>query len=288
MRACGGNISPIYALYRSPEKRAVKILHELRKTDPFFSFEDEDGIRHSLWIISSPREVETITRELSDKAIFIADGHHRYETALEYKKEYSLKYPHRDGTEPEDYVMMFLANMAQEGITILPTHRIVKSIPEDWQERLSDHFDVIKVRLKEPSDILKRICGKAHTMGLYTGRRAYVLKYRGKDLSDVEPSLRYLDVSILHVLIFDRLLGIKEILYEMSPERVIETVNNGGYGAGFFLNPTKLEEVEVVALSGLRMPPKSTYFYPKLKTGIVMNLFRYSFNSNIITHLVAK
>lgn len=277
MKACNGNISPIYALYKSPEKRTSRILHELKREQPFFQFIDEDGIQHTLWIISSERDIETIKRELSDKAIFIADGHHRYETALQYKKELSQLNLHEDGTESYDYVLMFLANMADEGITILPTHRAVKEIPSDWYERLKGFFEISRLKLRNPSDIVKKIYGKEHTLGLYSGGQTYVLKYLGKDLSDLHPALRYLDVSILHNLVFDKLLGISEVVYEMAPEEVIKLVDIGLYKAGFFLNPTKVEEVEIVALSSLRMPPKSTYFYPKLKTGIAINLFEYSF-----------
>lgn len=281
IKTCGGNISPIFALYKSPEKKTSRILCDLKKRQPYFQFMDDDGIRHSLWIIDSERDIEIIRNELSDKAIFIADGHHRYETALEYKKEMSQKYPHVDGSEPYDYVMMFLANMADEGLTILPTHRVIKGLPQDWKERLKDYFEISRLRLRGPLDIVKRIYGKEHTIGLYTGRKAFMLKYLGRDLSDLHPALRYLDVTILHSLIFDKLLGIKDVLYEMNPEKVINMVNNGEYQAGFLLNPTKIEEVEIVALSSLRMPPKSTYFYPKLKTGIVMNLFEYSFGKKV-------
>jgi len=276
-RICRGNLSPIFAIYKSPEKRINKIFHELKKRAPFIHFTDEDSITHSLWIVSDIKEIEIIKRELADKAIFIADGHHRYETALEYKKEVSLIYPHQDGTDPSDYVMMFLANMADEGLTILPTHRVVKDLPSDWMERLKDYFEISDLRIKNVSDIIKKIHGKEHTIGLYVDKKAFSLRYLGKDLSELHPALRYLDVSILHNLILDKIFGVKDVHYEMNPERIIQMINSGAYRAGFFLNPTKAEEVEVVALSSLRMPPKSTYFYPKLKTGLVLNLFDYSF-----------
>lgn len=277
MRICQGNLSPIFALYKSNEKRTSRILHRLNKRPPYFSFTDDEGIVHSFWIISSLSEIETITKELSDKAIFIADGHHRYEVALEYKKEMALKFPHDDGTQPSDYVMMFLANIADEGLTILPTHRLVRELPKNWAERLKEHFEVAPFRIRNVQDIIKKIQGHEHTIGLYTNGNGYILKYLGKDLSTLHPALRYLDVNILHKLIFEQLLDIKEISYEMSPEKVFELVSKGDYEAGFFLNATKVEEVEVVALSSLRMPPKSTYFYPKLKTGMAINLFEYSF-----------
>ena len=276
-RICRGNLSPIFALYKSPEKRINRIFPELKKAPPFIHFTDEEGITHTLWIVSERKEIEGIKKELSDKAIFIADGHHRYETALEYKKEFSLKHPHQDGTDPSDYVMMFLANMADEGLTILPTHRIAKEMPSDWQMRLKEYFEISLLRIKSAIDIIKKIHGKEHTLGLYIDGKAFSLRYLGKDLSELHPALRYLDVSILHNLIFDRLLGVREVIYEMNPQKVIQLVDSGEYRAGFFLNPTKAEEVEVVALSSMRMPPKSTYFYPKIKTGLVLNLFDYSF-----------
>lgn len=266
MRACKANISPIYSLYKSEEKITSRIISDFKK-DPLLSAHDLDGAIHRLYRISDDRAIKLIIEELSDKPIFIADGHHRYEVALEYKKEM--------GDGPWNYVMMFLANMLDEGITILPTHRMIKGIKrEEVLLRLEQDFDIESCGID--CDIRKRLFleGK-NTFGLYLGsnEKWYILKYRGTDLKDVELPLRDLDVVILHELIIKRDLGITDVSYEMDVEESLKRVRNGDSDAVFFLNPTQVEDVERVALAGLRMPPKSTYFYPKLLTGLVINKF---------------
>jgi uncharacterized protein (DUF1015 family) len=167
---------------------------------------------------------------------------------------------------------MFLANMADEGLTILPTHRLIKEIPEDMMERLSAHFLIEKVNAGE---ITRRIAGRRHVLGFYrgAGEEGYILDYKGGDLSEIPPALADLDVSILHELVLGRLLHDSDIAYEMDVRKCLQLVREERYAAAFFLNPTRVEDVEKVALSSLRMPPKSTYFYPKLLTGLVLNIF---------------
>jgi len=182
-----------------------------------------------------------------------------------------------ESPRPYDFVMMFLANMSDEGLTILPTHRLVKGLPEDFFERLAPHFEINKV--PDTFDITGVIKGKKHVLGFYKGDAEgwYMLTHKGGDLSDIPAALAGLDVSLLHELIIGKLLHGGEIAYEMDPGKCIDLVRSGKYEAAFFLNPTEVEEVEKVALASLRMPPKSTYFYPKLLTGLVLNLFKYTF-----------
>jgi uncharacterized protein (DUF1015 family) len=266
MRACKANISPIYSLYKSEERITSKIISDIKK-DPLISAHDFDGAVHRIYRISDDLAINSILKELSDKPIFIADGHHRYEVALEYKREM--------GEGPWSYVMMFLANMLDEGITILPTHRMIKGIKkEEVLSRLENDFDIESCGID--CDIRKRLFleGK-NTFGLYLGNNEkwYILRYKGTDLRDVDIPLRNLDVVILHELIIKRDLGITDVAYEMDIERSLKMVRKGDFDGVFFLNPTQIEDVENVALAGLRMPPKSTYFYPKLLTGLVINKF---------------
>lgn len=267
MRSCLANISPIYSLYNSPEKITSMILDGIEEA-PYISAHDAAGAVHKLYRISEESKIDSIIKELSDKAVFIADGHHRYEVAMEFKREM--------GEGPWEYVLMFLANMSDAGIAILPTHRMVKGIKrEDVLGRLEPDFAIQTCGLE--CDIVERLSHEGkNTFGLYLGsnEKWYILKYKGTDLEDVPSVLRSLDVVVLHELIIKKDLGITDVVYEMDIAESIKRVRKGDFDAVFFLNPTGVDDVERVALSGLRMPPKSTYFYPKLLTGMVINSFK--------------
>jgi len=268
MRFCEANTSPIFSLYKSSEGQTAKILSRISSAKAYIESTDVSGDIHKLWQLDAENEIEAIQKELADKAVFIADGHHRYETAYEFSKERSGS--NTSGTNPSDYVLMFLANMLDEGVTILPTHRLLKDIPENMTEMLSVYFDLETVR---DLDIQKNLSGRKHTFGFLQKDKDvwHILTYKGGGLSDVPESLQDIDVMILHELIFKKMLKDVEIGYEMNISRAIEKIQNGDFKAAFFLNPTRVEDVEKSALSSVRMPPKSTYFYPKLLTGLVLN-----------------
>jgi uncharacterized protein (DUF1015 family) len=277
MRHCMANISPIYAIYNSKEKATAGILASV-SGEPYMSAADADGTLHKIFRISDPLNISLISRELSDMSIFIADGHHRYEVALEFKKEMDLKTGRLDEEpRPWDYVLMFLADMADSGITILPTHRMVKgmSSADSLFAKLADSFGITE--LPEKVDINKEVmvAGK-HAFGLYLGnkRRWFLLKYRGGSLNNVQPALQTLDVVILRELILNMEPGISNLAYEMSADEAVKKADTGKYDAVFVLNPTGTDDIERVASAGLRMPAKSTYFYPKLMTGMVINKFQ--------------
>jgi len=276
MRYCEANISPIFSLYNSPERKTSGLLAEAAKAAPYISAKDHDGALHRLWQIEDREAINAITTELEGKAIFIADGHHRYETALEYQKEMQKKEGPTDKPRPYDYVLMFLANMADEGLTILPTHRLVKDLPEDALDQLSCDFDIQEMKLSD--EIPAAIAGKRDVYGFYTGGDTWhCLSYRGEGIHGVPAALKDLDVTILHDLIFKQLLDIEKVSYEMDVQKCLQTVQSGEFRAAFFLNPTSVYDVERVALASLRMPPKSTYFYPKLMTGMVLYIFKKTF-----------
>ena len=268
MKACLANTSPIYALYNSPQKIASSIIDNV-SGEPYISARDMDGAHHKLYKIQDESKINLIMDALSDKPIFIADGHHRYEVALEFKRE--------KGEGPWEYVLMFLANMADEGISILPTHRLVKGIKSigGIMQKIEKDFTVEK--MGDDEDIAKALLlsGK-NSFALYIGgeKQRFMLKYKGTDLKDIDPALQNLDVVLLHELILKRDLGITDVAYEMNMQEAIKRTAGGEFDAAFFLNPTDVNDVERVALSGLRMPPKSTYFYPKLLTGMVINSFK--------------
>ncbi len=272
MKSCEANTSPIFSLFKSTEKRIANLLRKTASTAPYLEAADVAGDVHRLWQIDREEDVEIITKELEDKAVFIADGHHRYETAFDFYRELSGQNP--SGSVPFDHVLMFLANMLDEGVTILPTHRLLKTVPADMNRLLSKYFHIEPV--ENNFDIGKRLSGRKDVFGFYKkGDRVWhMLTYKGGgNLSGIPDNLQDIDVMILHELIFRELLHTTDIGYEMDIDRALDKIQNGQLEAGFFLNPTRVEDVEKSALSSVRMPPKSTYFYPKLLTGLVINKF---------------
>lgn len=278
MRTCYGNISPIYALYNSPERIASQILDTLTDT-PLISARDYDGSDHKLYRIQDLSLYENIINEFSGKAIYIADGHHRYEVALEFKEEMH-KADRIDNNSsslrPYDYIMMFLANIKDDGISILPTHRLIKGISNSEQiiSKIGEDFEIFTAGIENDIRKILSVYGK-NAIGMYVRneKKWYILKYKGKPLQDIHPALRSIDVVLLHELIFKRSLGITDFAYEMNPDEALKMVRSCLYDAAFFLNPTEVEDVERSALANVRMPPKSTYFFPKLLTGLIINSF---------------
>ncbi|MFZ5907507.1 MAG: DUF1015 domain-containing protein [Nitrospirota bacterium] len=270
MRACEGNISPIFSLYRSSGGDISGILAKTSVSRPYIEATDIAGDTHRLWQVDNPEEIQQIQREFEDKAVYIADGHHRYETAFEFYSEMQSK-ESASPDRPFDHVLMFLANILDGGLTILPTHRLLKSVPKDIQNILGRYFAIEPVT--NTFEIARSLAGKRGVFGYY--RRGsdtwYLLTYKGGDLSEIHPDLQGIDVMILHELVLGIILQTTDIGYEMNVGNALDKVRNGDFEAAFFLNPTRVEDVEKSALSSVRMPPKSTYFYPKLLTGLVIN-----------------
>ena len=271
LKACEANTSPIFSLYKSSADGISGILSKVTLIRPYLQAADISGNLHRLWQINRTEEIEIIQQELAHKTVFIADGHHRYETSFEYQREMSVTKTSPSDRKPYDYTLMFLANLMDEGITILPTHRLIKKIPEDIHGMLSRYFETETI--ENDFDIRRRLAGRKNAFGFFRKREKvwHILTYRGRNLSEVHPGLREIDVIILHEMIFKKILWNAEIGYEMDIAKALDLVNHGDYAAAFFLNPTRVEDVERSALSLMRMPPKSTYFYPKLLTGLVLN-----------------
>ena len=271
LKACEANTSPIFSLYKSPANGISGILSRITLTRPYLQAADILGNLHRLWQIDHSEEIEIIKQELADKPVFIADGHHRYETSFEYWREMSATNPSPSDRKSYDYTLMFLANMMDEGITILPTHRLIREVPEDILGRLSKYFEIETIA--NDFDIRRRLSGGKNVFGFFRGPEKvwHVLTYRGRNLSEVHPNIKEIDVVILHEMVLKKILMNPEIGYEMDIAKALEQVNKGEFAAAFFLNPTRVEDVEKSAFSSIRMPPKSTYFYPKLLTGLVLN-----------------
>lgn len=279
LRYCLSNISPIFGMYSCPEKWLSSLLDKSKAGTSFIEAIDREGHMHRLWPIYDMDSVETISQALVKKDVFIADGHHRYETALTFKQELDARGYERSGNELYRYVMMFLTNMEEGGFHLLPTHRLVKGISKDMLKLLNTAFYIEAVAVDNGGSeqairkLLALMMQEKDCLGLYLrqDRSYYLLKYDIESLSVKEPEvLKHLGVTILHKIVFDRFLMPDEVKFEMDPVNTIHSVNSGDYEAAFFLNPTQTQDIHNVATARLRMPPKSTYFYPKLLTGMVI------------------
>lgn len=301
MRHCKTNFSQIFGLYTDKNFHIEEDMKDYYETVPLIKVIEDDGIVSLLWKISEPEVINQITSMMKDKVIVIADGHHRYETALDYCNERKQNNPAHSGLEPYNYVMFMLVNTLDPGLTILPTHRLIHNLPEldinKLINQLKEYFDVSEVSFENIHDISYKMheTGKTkHTFGLYIGGNKYfllilkderlALKYSDQTKSEI---WRKLDVSILQNLIIERFLDVghhhlkegKHVVYSHDTEECIQRVNSKEFQLAFFLNPTKNKEVVDISGRGELMPQKSTYFYPKLLTGLVIYSVRYLYDN---------
>ena len=284
MKGTGCNFSSIYSLYSDDSGKIAEILAKKTEEAPICRFTDEENVTHTLWKIECECQLNTIVNALADKQLFVADGHHRYETALNYKRGYENAPVGAD----IDHVMMTLVDMDDKGLVVFPTHRLIVDREVDVkeiEEKCKSDFDMRTLPMSELNSALKK-GENGHTYALYTGGDDFLLmefKEESKRIID-NRSEAYsdLDVSILHSMVLENALGIDKenmanqvnLRYTRSLDEAIESVKNGKASAAFLINATKVSQIKAVALAGDKMPQKSTYFYPKLKTGLVMNILK--------------
>lgn len=298
LKACRAGFSQIFSLYSDPEGKTEAMLARA-KGRPEIEVKNSDGVMHRLWTLTDRSVIEAISIELADKPFFIADGHHRYDTALNYRNEMRSAAGSYTGEEPYNYTAMFLARLEDPGLTILPAHRVLFNLNgfdlPGFEQALNPYFDIerlefdLKSEARERRKMLEAMTARAshaHVFGMrMKGENSYYLLTLKSDVDmnglipDKPRAYRTLDVSILHHLIIDKLLGIKmethklglNIEYLKDAETAAKRIEDGTGEIVFFMNPTKVSEVRDVAAAGERMPQKATYFYPKLLTGMVMN-----------------
>ena len=285
INATGCSFSQIYSLYSDKNGDTARILRELSSGEALQSFTDNDGVTHSLWVVPKCDKTQQICEQFKDRKLYIADGHHRYETALNHRR-----YMRENGVTSgnSEYVMMFLIDMENDGLVVFPTHRIVKGIEGFSGEKLLEdakkYFDVAPVsvdKIEEFLDEQYKLGKKAYVY--YDGTNCAALTLKDITVMDKifpykSEALRRLDVTVLHSLVLEETLGIdkenmanqKNLTYTRN---ITEALNSakGEADCCFILNPTRIEEIAAVAAAGEKMPQKSTYFYPKLITGMVMN-----------------
>jgi uncharacterized protein (DUF1015 family) len=288
----------LFMLYNDPAARVDVLLDSAAHGPAQVEVRDEYDVVHRLWAVTDTRTIENIQGELAEKKLVIADGHHRYETALAYRDECRARAGQPDRNAPYEKVMMTLFNTAGKGLTILPTHRVVASVPnfsfEGFRAALADIFDARSFPFagagKRP-EAYEKFRGDLQTsgqqqraVGVYAGGSAYHIfsLKKGVDLEALLPGLsqaqRQLDVVLLHRLILERGLGItadavkteKNITYEREMDTAIAEVDQGRAQICFLLNSVSVETVAEMAMAGEVLPQKSTDFFPKLMSGITM------------------
>ncbi|MCX8026781.1 MAG: DUF1015 domain-containing protein [Thermodesulfovibrionales bacterium] len=275
LKSCHANISPIFTLYRG-NKTFTDVKHP-----KIFESKQDDGTIHTLYKVSDINIIKSFADSMKDKPILIADGHHRYEVSLQFKKLVDngsidgLK-GNNVGDNPWDYVLTYLVDINDSDITILPTHRLIKDKPStSILDALQKHFDIRRYHFIDGDDLQDSLSksGKG-AFGLYLGKdESFIIKYKGNALNDLPRQLSKVDTVILQELILKQDLKTEDITYEMDLKKAIKMVDDKVFNALFVLNHTPVEEIEEVALANLRMPPKSTYFYPKLLTGMAIYTF---------------
>lgn len=279
------NFSSVYSLYLDEERKVPGIISKYTAAAPETEFTDSENVTHRLWKITDKDDISAIQDSLADKQLFIADGHHRYETALRFR-DYVRENKDITG-DGCDYIMMTLVDMDNDGLVVFPTHRLIRDMDIDFDSlhekclplfEITDYPDIAEAQavLKENSD--------GHAFVLYTGGEGFTLLRARKEVDDMRidgkpKSYSSLDVSVLHSLILEGALGIDKenmanqvnLRYTRSFDEAVESVRRGESVCAFIINPTKIKEIKAVAEDGEKMPQKSTYFYPKLKTGLVIN-----------------
>ncbi len=295
LRATRANLSPIFGLYSKRESQTGKILKTFMESHGAeIDAVDGDGVRHRLWVLGEPSSIGEIASELAEEPVYIADGHHRYETALLYRHEMREKTGRHEGKEPFDAILMFLANMEEEGLTIHPTHRVIGNLKHfdgpDFLRSLESDFTVeVRTLSENPTRRAREAAstvaeagrkGVAFGVLLDGGKTFALLQLRNPESHHRSGSLASrLDVSLLQELIVERRLDLSEnspsrdrhLSYIKDPADGLRRLQSGEAQIVLLLNATKLEELRRVASNGERMPQKSTYFYPKLLTGLVVH-----------------
>lgn len=304
MQACHANLSPIFGIYPGRSSELDRLSAAARQSKPTVDLYDWDGIRHRVWICQDRAAIAKLKLDFASMPIFIADGHHRYETALQFRELMRVKEggdPALAQSRPYNYTMMTLVSAEDPGLVILPIHRMLRRLPAEGLQRYLDvvgrQFSVERRAVpRDPQaaastllDELRQTKEGTHRVGLYGGEgKAYLLTLADEQALEAEvekdtpPVYRQLDVAIVHALLIEgpwQRQGLGDLAedalgYTHDAAEAIRLVQQGGSAAALLLNPTRIAEVQAVAEAGLRMPPKSTFFYPKLLTGLVIHPIR--------------
>jgi len=288
----------LFLLYDDPSRIIDSLLEDTARKSAPLELTDEYGVIHRLWPVDDPAFVRRIQSAMKDKKLVIADGHHRYETALNYRNEGRAKAGKADPLAAYEFAMMTFINTHSKGLTVLPTHRVVGNLAnfdfEKFRKSLAPYFDWYAYPFQNPeeratafAEFRKDLEGESHgrrAIGVYPGGGSFFLFLLRRDadlesvLPDISEGQRGLDVVLLHRLILDKGLGIsaeavaaeKNVGYEREIEAAIARVDRGEAQIAFLLKAVRVQQVADIALAGDVLPQKSTDFYPKLLSGVAI------------------
>jgi uncharacterized protein (DUF1015 family) len=281
-RATRANVSPIFSLYSDPSHAAWDALAPATEQAPWGEVTDSDGTVHRLWRVADPQAIAAVQAAAGGAELLIADGHHRYETMQAYAEEVGGEGEHR-------FILMCLVALEDPGLTVFPTHRLVRGLDDARQEALAQalerDFDIAEIPVQEiaPPDSGR---GGVLELGYINARDGRPLRLTLKDQAIADAALpgrseayRHLDTGVLETLILKGALGLSDddishfngLFYARDTAEALAMVGSGEYDAAFLMRPTPVAQVRDVAAAGENMPPKSTYFFPKLLTGLLFN-----------------
>jgi uncharacterized protein (DUF1015 family) len=295
MRAARAHFSQIFALYADRERRSDTFFEAVEQEKPALEGRTSDGVLHRVWRLTEAEAIRQVVRFLDGDKVYIADGHHRYETMLALRDELRAEGKGAGDRSAIEYGSMFFCNMDDPGLVVMATHRVLQKLPrfdrDDLLMRAREFFTVSEGPLADAQVIKRALAGyvkRGPTFAMITpgsDQIAY-LRVRGDLIVGSVPAmagqakpLLELDVALLHGLVFESLLGIDRAAQEKQTNlryvkdfgKAIEELRAPGVQAVFLMNPTRVEQVKAVADAGCVMPQKSTFFYPKIASGLVVN-----------------
>jgi uncharacterized protein (DUF1015 family) len=299
LKATAANFEPIFSIYVDEDDKISKMIKKNTKRKPIAEAKDVFGVHNRLWKISGKANINKIIKEMLNKQVFIADGHHRYEASLKYRNEMRTKSQKSTGDEPYNFIMMYFANAYDKGLIIMPIHRLVLNLnlkeKINLENRLVDYFDIEDIKFTKKDELAARkklikSMSKANEgehffgMSIHGDNKYSLLKLKNEKIiekyisADKPKEWKKLDITILHSLVIRDILGITDkdieaensIKYVHNDDEAFALVAEGKYQVAFFMNPTKIEQVTALASKYEKMPQKSTFFFPKLLTGLVM------------------
>ncbi len=294
------HFSPIFSIFPDPDNRVLGQLRVSLPPAPLTAFEDTLGYGQRLYAVTEPAALKAVHQALAELPLFIADGHHRYETSLNYQKLLKVHYPNASPRAAFNYTLMYLSNIYDPDLVILMAHRLLGG-PRLKQAdeakvlgRLKEYFEIVALpSVNEFGEAYEEFlqqsladAGRGETAFILLGfgRKAWLLQLRPGVRQNLlarqmHPALARLDVAVLNYLIFEKVLGLdaraqddqETCKYSSKISEVVAAVVRGDARLAFLLNPTRIGQVQDVASAGLIMPRKSTYFYPKVMTGLILN-----------------
>jgi len=282
------NLSPIFVIFLDKKRIIQRIFQKyISGKDAFIEVVDDEKTLHKLWRLDSPEAIGLVENSMNNENMFIADGHHRYEVSCAYRDLMREKLGAQfTGEEDFNYCLSYFTNTDPRGLSISPIHRLFKLDAEldlpDFILKAKEYFDVDHVKDKARFFFLMEKAGcTEHLLGVYKDKKYFLLRLKNikildRLIADKPKEYRALDVAILNYLVLKNILNfdlekLPNVRYDPDPEEFIKEVDEDPFKIAFFLNPVKIGQIISVALGGNKMPPKSTYFYPKVLSGLLVN-----------------